>query len=89
MSRASSLIVLGTLTILAPFSGLPIPLSTLLIVGFGAAVLGIGVAERSKEQRRQIAAEPPRAEPAAVVPAEPPTPPEVTQGTAPPTISAI
>lgn len=59
MSRASSLIVLGILTILAPFSGLPGELRTLLTIGFGAAVLGIGVAERSKAQRRQIAAEPP------------------------------
>ena len=80
MSRASVLIVLGVLTILAPFSGLPVALRTLLIIGFGAAVLGIGVAERSKEQRRLIAAEPARAEsiPATHEPAAPQPPPTIS-----------
>ena len=73
MSRSSILIVLGVLTILAPFSGLPIALRTLLAIGFGAAVLGIGVAERSREQRQMLAASSPSTtvpEPESVV--EPP-----------------
>jgi len=84
MSRASILIVLGVLTILAPFSGLPSALRTLLAIGFGAAVLGIGVAERSKEQRRLLAATAPHAEPDTAA-SGPSAPPEATQ----PTISAI
>lgn len=56
MSRSSILIILGVLTLLTPFSGLPGTFRTLLAVAFGAAVLGIGIAERSKEQRRMLAA---------------------------------
>ena len=76
MSRSSVLIMLGALTILAPFSGLPSAIRTLIAIGLGVAVIGIGVAMRSKEQRRLLAA-------------EPPTSPEATQGTAPPEISPI
>ena len=54
MSRASILIVIGALAILAPFSGLPSAARTLIAIGLGAAVIGIGVAERSREQRRLI-----------------------------------
>ena len=55
MSRASILIVVGVLAILAPFSGLPVTLRTLLAVVLGCVVIGIGVAERSREQRRLVA----------------------------------
>ncbi len=49
MSRASTLILLGVLVILAPFSGLPIAFRNLFAVIFGACVLGIGLAMRSRE----------------------------------------
>jgi hypothetical protein len=52
MSRTSTLILLGILVILAPFSGLPIAFRTLLEVIFGACVLGIGFTMRSEESRR-------------------------------------
>lgn len=51
MSRASTLILLGILTILTPFSGLPMAFRSLLAVIFGATVLGIGLSERAKEVR--------------------------------------
>ncbi|MBU6321435.1 MAG: hypothetical protein KGI78_04595 [Patescibacteria group bacterium] len=54
MSRASVLIIIGILAILAPFSGLPGTVRTLATVALGAAVVGIGVAERSREQRRLV-----------------------------------
>ena len=47
MSRSSSLILLGILTILTPFSGLPMTLRTLLAVIFGVCVLGIGLSMRA------------------------------------------
>ena len=53
MSRSSVLILLGVLTMLAPFSGLPSPLRTLLTVIFGASVLGMGVALRTREMRHR------------------------------------
>jgi hypothetical protein len=56
MSRSSILIVLGAFALLTPFSGFPETVRTLIIVGFGAAVVGYGVAERSKEQHRLIVA---------------------------------
>ena len=51
MSRPSILIVLGVLTMLAPFSGLPIAFRTLLTVIFGACVLGIGLPLRTEKAR--------------------------------------
>jgi hypothetical protein len=68
MSRSSVLIVLGVLTMLAPFSGLPGPLRTLLAVGFGAAVLGIGLSDRVREQRRLLADTPATPPPASSEP---------------------
>ena len=44
------LILLGVLTILAPFSGLPIAFRTLLTVIFGAFVLGIGLLMRTHRE---------------------------------------
>lgn len=52
MSRTSALILLGVLIILAPFSGLPIALRTLLMVIFGTIVLGIGLLLRAHEVKR-------------------------------------
>jgi len=50
MSRPSMLILIGILTILAPFSGLPVAIRTLLAVILGACVFGIGLSLRvSKE----------------------------------------
>lgn len=60
MSRTSTIILLGFLTILAPFSGLPIGFRTLLQVIFGACVLGIGLALRAEEAKNAHAhSEPP------------------------------
>lgn len=49
MSRSSTLILLGVLTILTPFSGLPMTFRSLLSVIFGACVLGIGFSMRARE----------------------------------------
>lgn len=49
MSRASTLILLGVLGILAPFSGLPLGVRNFFAVIFGAAVLGIGLALRVRD----------------------------------------
>ena len=46
MSRAGILILLGILTILTPFSGLPIAIRSLFAVIFGACVFGIGLSLR-------------------------------------------
>ena len=54
MSRSSILIVLGILSILAPFSGLPSALRTLLAIVLGGAVLGIALSDRVREQHRLI-----------------------------------
>lgn len=57
MSRASVLMLVGALAIITPFSGLPSAIRTMITVGLGAAVIGIGVAERSREQHRLVAAQ--------------------------------
>jgi hypothetical protein len=51
MSRPSQLILLGILTILTPFSGLPVNIRTLLLVIFGAYIFGIGLSLRTREQQ--------------------------------------
>ena len=66
MSRPSILILLGILTVLVPFSGLPIALRTLLSVILGAAVAGISLSLRTDMARPA----PP------VTPASEPSPPE-------------
>jgi len=50
MSLASTLILLGALVIIAPFSGLPITFRSLLAVIFGGCVLGIGIYMRAKKE---------------------------------------
>ena len=51
MSRSSALILLGVLTILIPFSGLPLAFRSLLTVVFGMSVLAVGLSLRSREAR--------------------------------------
>ena len=53
MSRTSTLIILGLLTVLAPFSGLPMPMRTFLEVVCGAVVAGIGLFLRASEADRE------------------------------------
>ncbi len=53
MSRPSILILIGVLVILVPFSGLPAALRSLIAAILGACVLGIGLAMRSREARRE------------------------------------
>jgi len=56
MSRPSTLILLGILTILVPFSGLPVSIRSLLSVIFGACILGIGLSMRvDREQVKEQA----------------------------------
>ena len=53
MSRSSSIIVLATLIILVPVSGLPIAYRSFLTVMLGAAVLGIGLSMRTLKAPRE------------------------------------
>lgn len=55
MSRAGMLILLGVLTILTPFSGLPVAIRSLLATIFGAFVCGIGLSFRTQESRNVAA----------------------------------
>lgn len=50
MSRSSTLILLGVLVILAPFSGFPMSIRSLIAVICGACVLGIGLSMRVHKQ---------------------------------------
>ncbi len=58
MSRSSTFILLGVLVALVPFSGLPAALRALLAVILGAFVLGLGVAERTRQVREAQVAHP-------------------------------
>jgi len=42
------LILIGVLTMLVPFSGLPVSFRTVFIVIFGACVLGVGLSLRAR-----------------------------------------
>jgi len=67
MSRNGTLILLGVLVILTPFSGLPMNIRSLLAVILGACVLGIGFSMRAREARSasaQLPVEAPPSEPA-------------------------
>lgn len=68
MSRTSTLILLGILVIITPFSGLPIFLRSALAVIFGACVLGIGLRDRTQEARASRGAQPSVEPPAAPQP---------------------
>ena len=60
MSRASTLLLIGVLTLLVPFSGLPASIRALLTVLLGAAVLGVGLSLRVRDVRRAQGDTPPR-----------------------------
>ncbi len=53
MSRTSTLILLGILTTLTPFSGLPVSIRTLLAVVLGAGVAATGLIMRAEEAHEQ------------------------------------
>ena len=69
MSRASTLILLGILAVLVPFSGFPIAIRSLFAVILGACVAGIGLSMRAHEARSK---QPP---PPEIPPASEPIPP--------------
>ena len=74
MSRNSTLILLGILVVLTPFSGLPIAFRTLLTVIFGACVAGIGFSLRTHEVQNAAATQiTPLVEPETVEPVAPQT----------------
>ncbi len=54
MSRPSILILIGVLTIIAPFSGLPVSFRSLLTVILGACVLGIGLSLRTRSEPKNL-----------------------------------
>ncbi len=49
MSRTGTLILLGIVNMLSPFSGLPIAIRSLITVVIGVGVLGIGLSLRKNE----------------------------------------
>ena len=51
MSRSSILILVGVLVMLTPFSGMPISIRNLVLVVFGATILGIGLSVRTEKTR--------------------------------------
>jgi len=51
MSRGSTLILIGVLTIFVPFSGLPSSIRTLLAVILGASAIWIGFTLRTRDTR--------------------------------------
>ena len=82
MSRASVLILLGVLVILAPFSGFPIALRSLFSLVLGACVIGIGLMLRTRDApaRAETPVSAPAIEPASEPASFPPevhSPPEV------------
>lgn len=68
MSRTSTLIALGVITLVTPFSGLPMGLRSLITALCGASVLAIGLMQRARDTR--VAVPPPE-----VVSTPPATPP--------------
>lgn len=72
MSHTSTLIVLGVLTMLLPFSGLPVELRTWLAVIFGALVTAIALFIRGREAAAS------RESMATTAPASAPAPSEVS-----------
>lgn len=62
MSNASTLIVLGILGIILPFSGLPVAIRSFLTVVFGAWIIGIGFSLR-KQSVKEVQPPPPPAPP--------------------------
>jgi len=54
MSRPSILILIGILTIITQFSGLPISIRSLFTVILSACVLGIGLSLRTRGEQNQV-----------------------------------
>lgn len=52
MSRSLMLIVLGALTLLSPFSGLPMSILTWILPLFGLAIVAVGVSYRRQATTR-------------------------------------
>ena len=73
MSRSSALIILGILTVLAPYSGLPVAMRAMIVLVLGAAVLAIGVTMRAEAARLQRRAHEATQIPVAVVETETPS----------------
>ncbi len=51
MSRASTIILIGALILVTPFSGFPSSLREMFTLVLGACVLGIGISLRTRETR--------------------------------------
>ena len=68
MSSASTLMLLGILTVLTPFSGLPSSFRSLLAVVFGASVFAIGFSLRAREAESAQTAPAESAPPAGISP---------------------
>ncbi len=51
MSRTGTLILVGILTIVTPYSGLPVSVRSMLSIAFGAVVVSIGLSLRAKEAK--------------------------------------
>ena len=51
MSRTSTLILLGILVVIVPFTGFPMNIRSLFNVILGACVLGIGLSMRTSESK--------------------------------------
>lgn len=51
MSRGSTLVLIGALTVLTQFSGLPIAIRTFLTIAFGIIVFGMGASIRARDAR--------------------------------------
>ena len=54
MSRSSTLILLGLLAIIIPFSGLPIAIRNFLAVVVGAIVFGMGISIRTPKGHKDL-----------------------------------
>ncbi len=64
MSKSSTLILLGVLIMLAPYSGLPVGLRSILTLIFGALVVGVGIWMRADAAKKAEQATPPAPAPA-------------------------
>lgn len=52
MSRPTVLIILGILTALTPYSGLPLSILNFVLPLLGLAVIGVGLVERAERKRQ-------------------------------------
>jgi hypothetical protein len=84
MSRASVLILLGVLVILAPFSGFPIALRSLFSLVLGACVVGIGLMLRTRDTQPRAETHAPTMSAAEPAPEAASFPPETYSPSEPP-----